>query len=93
MAEGAVAGGAAAACRKLWESRGSSHSLCGAWLGAPCPRGPPSCWGGQAHAVPWQSVIPNPGGDFAVPSPGLAFGAEFYQQQLSKINKRACACQ
>lgn len=37
--------------------------------------------------------IPNPGGDFSVLSPGLAFGVEFYQQQLSKINKEACACQ
>lgn len=61
--------------------------------GGSLPPGTPQLLGGQAHAVPWQSVIPNPGGDFAVPSPGLAFGAEFYQQQLSKINKRACACQ
>lgn len=62
-------------------------------VGGSMPPGTPQLLGGQAHAVPWQSVIPNPGGDFAVPSPGLAFGAEFYQQQLSKINKRACACQ
>lgn len=52
VAQGAGAGGAAAACRRLWESRGSSHSPCGAWLGAPCPRGPHSCWGGRHTLFP-----------------------------------------
>lgn len=57
-------------------------------------QGPPWPWRGEAaHAVPWQSVIPNPGGDFTALSLGRAFGVEFYQQQLSKINKKACACQ
>lgn len=46
-----------------------------------------------AHAVPWHSLIPDPGGGFRVLSLGPAFGVEFYQQQLSKINKPACACQ
>lgn len=66
---------------------------CGAEGGAR-PQGPLQPRRGEAaHAVPWQSVIPNPGGDFSVLSLGLAFGVEFYQQQLSKINKKACACQ
>lgn len=68
-------------------------------LWVPCCRGgsppgtPAATEQEAAHAVPWQSVIPNPGGDFTVLSLGLAFGVEFYQQQLSKINKKACACQ
>lgn len=55
------------------------------------PRGalPPGPGWGEAA----QKQIPNPGGDFSVLSPGLAFGVEFYQQQLSKINKEGCACQ
>lgn len=80
------------------ESSGSSHG-CYSPCGCPATGGgsPPgtlaAAEGEAAHAVPWQSVIPNPGGDFTVLSLGLAFGVEFYQQQLSKINKKACACQ
>lgn len=63
-------------------------------VGGDSPPGTPAAAEGEAaHPVPWQSVIPNPGGDFTVLSLGLAFGVEFYQQQLSKINKKACACQ
>lgn len=70
---------------------------------SPCSRGealppgtPPSRAGSGGGGSTRRSLaeqIPNPGGDFSVLSPGLAFGVEFYQQQLSKINKGACACQ
>lgn len=61
-------------------------------------RDPPAVqgWGeGGSTRRSLAEQIPNPGGDFSALSPGLAFfGVEFYQQQLSKINKgpRSCQC-
>ena len=86
--------------KRPWESGGSRRGCCSpcgcraAGEGGFSPPGTPTAAEGEAaRAVPRRKVIPNPGGDFAVLSLGLAFGGEFHQQRGSKINKKACACQ
>lgn len=46
-----------------------------------------------ALTIPWHSKSLIPAEISLCCLPALLFGVEFYQQQLSKINKEACACQ